>query len=187
MNWACPRRLSLWHGLSGSGHWTLSKEFNILITPFVLGFFPFPSRGRILTLYSLSQLILTFHLLIRQVATRVLVPSAAFLHFLLVAITEATLFRGLFPLMWPGRLLAHSMWRWQLFLELLPHCTPVRVLLYSSLLLGALWGLPLMACRSSLLGFGMPRTGSSLAAFLSHLDFSFMSSATSLLGAGLRS
>ena len=149
---------------------------------------PFPSllsRWWILTLYSLSQLILTFHLLIRQVTTRVLVPSAAFLHFLLVAITETTLFRGLFPLMWPGRLLAHSMRRWQLFLEPLSHCTPMRVLLCSSFLLGALWELPLMVCRSSLPGFGMPRTGSSSAVFLGHLDFRCMSSAMSLLDAGL--
>ena len=48
-----------------------------------------------------------------------------------------------------------------------------------------------MACRSSLLGFGMPRTGSSSAilssaTFLGHLDFRCMSSAMFLLGAGLR-
>ena len=143
-------------------------------------------RGWILILYSPSQLILTFHLLIRQVTTRVLIPSAAFPHFLLVTITETTLFRDLFPSMWPGHLLAYSMWRWQLFLEPLPHCTLVRVLLYSSFLLGAVWGLPLMACRSSLLSFGMPRTGSSSAISLGHLDFRCMSSATPLLGAGLR-
>ena len=149
-------------------------------------YFPPPSsHGWIFTLYSPSQLILTFHLLIRQVTTQVLVPSAAFPHFLLVAITETTLFRGFFSSMWPGRLWAHSMRRWQLFLEPLPHYTPVRVLLYSSFLLGALWGLPLMACRFSLLGVGMPRTGSSSATFLSHLDFCFMSWATFLLGAGL--
>ena len=103
----------------------------------------------ILTLYSPSQLILTFHLSIRQVTTRVPVPSAASPHFLLVAITEATLFRGLFPSMWLGRLLAHSMRMWCLFLEPLPHCTPVRVPFYSPFLLGALWRLPLMTCRSS--------------------------------------
>ena len=55
-------------------------------------------RGWILTLYSPSQLILTFHLLIRQVTIRVLVSSAAFSHLLLVAVTEATLFRGPFPI-----------------------------------------------------------------------------------------
>ena len=106
-------------------------------------------------------------------------------HFLLVAITETALFKGLFPLMWSGRLLAHLMRRWQLFLEPLPHCTPMRVLLYSSFLMGALWGLPLMVCHSSLLGFGIPRTGSSSAISLNHLDFCCMSSATSLLGMGL--
>ena len=148
-------------------------------------FFPSLSRGWILTLYSPSQLILTFHLLIKQVTTWVLVPSVTFPHFLLITITEATLFRDLFPLMWSGCLLVHSMRMWQLFLEPLPHRTPVRVLLYSSFLLGALWGLPLMACRYSLLGFGMPRTGSSSTAFLGHLDFRCMFSATSLLGAGL--
>ena len=139
----------------------------------------------ILTLYSPSQLILTFHLLIRQVTTRVLVPSAAFPHFLLVAITEATLFRGLFPSMWPGRLLAHSMRRWRLFLEPLPLRTPKWVPFYSPFLLGALWRLLLMTYRSSLLSLGIPRTGSSLAASLGYLVFHYLSSATTLLGAGL--
>ena len=149
-------------------------------------FSPPSSRGWILTLYSHFQLILTFHLLIKQVTTRVLVPSTAFPHFLLVAITETTLFRGLFPSMWPERLLAHSMWRWRLFLEPLPHRTPVQVLFYSPFLLGALWELPLMTCRSSLLDLGMPRIGSSSATSLGHLDFRCMSSTTTLLGAGLR-
>ena len=137
------------------------------------------------TLYNPSQLILTFHLSIRQVTTRVPVPSATSPHFLLVAITEATLFRGLFPSMWLGRLLAHSMRRWRLFLEPLPHCTLVRVPFYSPFLLGALWRLPLMTCRSSLLGLRMPRTGSFSAASLGHSDFRYLSSATTLLGAGL--
>ena len=131
-------------------------------------------------LYIPSQLILTFHLLIRQIPTRVPVPSTASPHFLLVAIIETTLFRGLFPSMWLGRLLAHSMWRWCLLLEPIPHCTPVRVPF-----LGALWRLPLMTCRSSLLGLGMPRTGLSSTASLGHLDFRYLSSATTLLGAGL--
>ena len=143
------------------------------------------SSGWILTLYSPSQLILTFHLLIRQVTIWVLVPSVAFPHFLLVAITEATLFKGLFLSMWPGRLLVYLMRRWRLFLEPLSHCTPVRVLSYSPFLLEALWGLPLMACRSSLLGLGMSRTRSSSATSLGHLDFRCISSATTLLDAGL--
>ena len=150
-----------------------------------LVFPPSLSQGWILTLYITSQLILTFYLLIRQVTTRVLVPSAAFPHLLLVAVTEATLFRGLFPSMWLGRLLAHSMRRWRLFLEPLPHCTPMQVPFYSPFLLGALWVMSLITCRSSLLGLGMPRTGSSWAASLSHLDFRYLSSATTLLSAGL--
>ena len=113
-----------------------------------------------LTLYSHSQLILTFHLMIRQVTTWVPVPSAASPHFLLVAITQTTLFRGLFPSMWLGRLLAHLMRRWRLFLEPFPHCTPRRVPFHSPVLLWVLWRLPLMTCRDSFLVLGMPRTGS---------------------------
>ena len=56
------------------------------------------SHGGIFTLYSLSQLILTFHLLIRQVTTWVLVPSVAFPHLLLVVVTETILFSGPFPI-----------------------------------------------------------------------------------------
>ena len=55
-------------------------------------------QGGILTLYSPSPLILTFHLLVRQVTTWVHVPSAAFPHLLLIVITETILFRGLFPI-----------------------------------------------------------------------------------------
>ena len=163
----------------------LSLMFLLFISSFWIQSFPPPLGAWILTLYSPSQLILTFYLSIRQVTTRVSVPSAASPHFLLVAITEATLFMGLFPSMWLGRLLAHLMWRWRLFLEPLPHCTPVRVLFYSPFLLGALWGLPLMMCRSSLLSLGMPRTGSSSAASLGHLDFRYLSSTTILLGTDL--
>ena len=43
-------------------------------------------------------MILAFHLLIRQITTLVLVPSTAFPHLLLVAVTEATLFKGPFPI-----------------------------------------------------------------------------------------
>ena len=139
----------------------------------------------LLTLNSPSQLILTFHLSIRQIHTRVPVPSAAFPHFLLIAITEATLFRDLFPSMWLGHLLAHSMWRWRLFLEPFPHRTPGRVPFYSPFLLRALWKLPLMTCRYSLLVLGMPRIGSSSVASLGRLDFRYLSSATILLGMGL--
>ena len=146
---------------------------------------PPPVGAWILTLFSPYRLFLTFHLSTRQVTTRVSVPSAASPHFLLVAITETTLFRGLFPSMWPRCLLAHSMRRWRLFLESLSHCTLVRVPFYSPFLLGALWRLPLIMCRSSLLSLGMPRTGSSSAAPLGHLDVRCLSSATILLDAGL--
>ena len=142
------------------------------------------SSAWILTLYSPSQLILTFHLSIRQIPTRVPVPSAASPYILLVAITKATLFRSLFPSMWLGRLLVHSMWRWRLLLEPLPHRTSMRVSFYSPFLMGALWRLPLMTCRSSFLSLGMPRTGSSSAASLSYLVFHYLSSTTTLLGTG---
>ena len=149
--------------------WILSMKLNVLIIPP-----PFlaPLFGTwILTLYSPSQLILTFHLSIRQIPTRVPVSSTVSSYFLLVAIIETTLFRGLFPSMWLGRLLAHSMRRWRPLLEPIPHCTPLRVPFYSPFLLGALWRLPLMTCRSSLLGLGMLRTQSSSAAFLGYLVF----------------
>ena len=139
----------------------------------------------ILTLYNPSQLILTFYLSIRQVTIRVPVPSTVSPHFLLVEITEATLFRGVFPSIWLGRLLGHSMRRWRLFLEPLLHCTPVWVPLYSPFLLGAFRRLPLMMCRPSLLARRMPRTGSSSVASLGDLDLRYLSSATILLGAGL--
>ena len=139
----------------------------------------------ILTLYSPSQLILTFYLSIKQVTTRVPISSASSPHLLLVAITETTLLRGLFPSMWLGCLLAYSMWRWYLFLEPLPHCTHMRVSFYSPFLLGALWRLPLMTYRSSLLSLGMPRAGSSSTTSLGHLDFRCLSSATTFFGAGL--
>ena len=67
-------------------------------TDFPLFFFRSPFHGGILTLYSPSQLILTFHLLIRQVTTWVFVPSVAFPHPLLVAATKTTLFRGPFSI-----------------------------------------------------------------------------------------
>ena len=88
-----------------------------------LSFSPFPFHGGILILYSPSQLILTFHLLIRQVTTRVLVPSAAFPHLLLVAITEATLFRGPFPIKAARTFVDAFNAKVTVFLELLLQCT----------------------------------------------------------------
>ena len=109
-------------------------KLNVLILPF-----PFLGAlvsdplfvAQAFTLYSPSRLILTLHLLIRQVPTRVPIPSAASPYFLLVAVIEITLFRSLFPSIWLGRLLAHSMWRWRLFLEPLPLRTPI-LLAFSS-------------------------------------------------------
>ena len=101
--------------MSGSGLKTLFKELHILILlPFLglPGLEAPPFFGvQVFTLYSPSRLILTLHLFIRQVPIRIPVPSAASPCFLLVALTETTLFRHLFSLIWLGRLWAHSMRR----------------------------------------------------------------------------
>ena len=76
--------ISLRLGYNGSGD-------NTCCSPFFLSL-----HGEFLTLYSPSQLILTLHLLIMQITTRVLVPSATFPNFLLVAATNPALFRGPF-------------------------------------------------------------------------------------------
>ena len=55
-----------------------------------------PILGGSLTLYTSLQSILALHLLIVQVTTRVLVPSATFPNPLWVAATKAALFRGHF-------------------------------------------------------------------------------------------
>ena len=155
-----------------------------------MAFFPSPSSpflgASIFTLYSPSWLILTLHQLIRQVPIQVPVPSAASPCFLLVAITEATLFRRLFSLIWLGHLWTHSMRRGHMYLEPPPHRNPTWVPFYSPLLLGAFWRLPLMTCHSSLRSLGMPRTESSSAVSLGYLVFPYSSSATTLLGMGPR-
>ena len=151
-----------------------------------LAFFPSPPFGAsVFTLYSPSWLILALHLLIRQVRIQVSVPSAVSPYFFLVAITEVTLFRHLFSLIWLGRLWTYSMRRGRIYLEPPPHRTPTWVPFYSPLLLGAFWRLPLMTCHSSLRSLGMLRTGSSSAVSLGYLAFSYSSSATTLLGTGL--
>ena len=105
-----------------------------------MAFFPSLLFGAsVFTLYSPSWLILALHLLIRQVPIQVPVPSAASPCFLLVAITEATLFRHRFSLIWLRRLWTHSMRRGRIYLEPPPHRTPTWVLFYSPLLLGAFW------------------------------------------------
>ena len=91
----------------------------------VLGLFsPLPFGASVFTLYSPSWLILALHLLIRQVPIQVPVPSAASPCFLLVAITETTLFRRLFSLIWLRRLWTHSMRRGRIYLEPPPHLPP---------------------------------------------------------------
>ena len=142
--------------------------------------------AQVFTLYSPSRLILTLHLFIRQVLIRIPVPSAASLCFLLVALTEATLFRRLFSLIWLGRLWAHSMRRWCIYLEPPPFRTPMWVPFYSPLLLRAFWRQPLTRCCSSLWSLGMSRTGSSSAASLGYLVFHHLSSANTLHGTGPR-
>ena len=58
--------------------------------------FSCPIPGGFLTLYTSFPLILALHLLIMQVATWVLIPSATFSNFLWVAATKVILFKGHF-------------------------------------------------------------------------------------------
>ena len=134
------------------------------------------------TLYRPSQLILTFHPLIRQVPTWVPVPSAASSCFLLVALTKTTLFRSLFSLIWLIRLWTHSMRRWRLLLEPFTLFTLVWIPFCSPSFLRALWRLPLTIYRSFFWSLGKSRTGLSSAASMGHLVFHYLSSATPILG-----
>ena len=150
-----------------------------------MAFFPSHFLGAsVFTLYSLSCLILALHLLIRQVPIQVPVPSVASPCFLLVAMIEVTLSRHLFSLMWLGRWRVHLMRRGRIYPEPVSHRIPTWVPFYSPLLPRAFWRLPLMTCHSSLRSLGMPRTGSSSAASLCYLVFSYSSSANTLLGTG---
>ena len=116
-----------------------------------LAFFPSPFLGALtFTLYSPSWLILALHLLIRQVPTSVLVPSAVPSCFLLVAMIEVTLSRCLFSLTWLGRWRVHLMRRGRIYPKPVSHRTPTWVPFYSPLLQGAFWGQPSMRCCSSL-------------------------------------
>ena len=136
------------------------------------------------TLYRLSQLILTFHPLIRQVPTRVLVPLATSPYFLLVTLTEATLFRSLFPLIWWVCLWAHSMRRRRLLLEPFTLSTPIWVPFCSPSFLKALWRLPLTMYRSFFWSLRKSRTGVSSAESMGYLVFHYLSLATPILGTG---
>ena len=136
------------------------------------------------TLYRPSQSILTLHPLIRQIPTRVPVPLAASPYFLLVALTETTLFRSLFPLIRLVRLWAHLMRRWRFLLKPFTHFILVWVPFCSPSLLRALWRLPLTMYRSFFWSLRKSRTGVSSAASMSYLVFHYLSSATSILGTG---
>ena len=127
-------------------------------------------------LYRPSQSILTFHPLIRQVSTRIPIPSAASPYFLLVVLTKATLFRSLFPLIWLVRSWAHSMRRWRLLFEPFTLFIPVWVSFCSPSFLRALWRLPLTIYHSFFWSPGKPRTGLSSAASMGHLVFHYLSS-----------
>ena len=97
LNRVRSRSFSPGGGLGGSSFWP---------------FFPAPFLGTsTFTLYSPSWLILTLHLLIRQVPTSVPVPSAVPFCFLLVAMIEVTLSRRLFSLIRLGRWRVHLMQR----------------------------------------------------------------------------
>ena len=82
----------------------------------------------------------------------------------------------IFSLMRPGYWLGAFNSEVTVLLELFLHHTLMGILLHLSFLWGhsSWWGgggLPLSACRSFLLGFGMPRIGSSLATLLGYLGF----------------
>ena len=96
--------------MNGSGLKTVFKELHLLILlPFLgLPLLEAPLIGtQVFTLYIPFRLILTLHLFIRQAPIRIPIPSAASPCFLLVALTEATLFRRLLSLIWLGRLWTH--------------------------------------------------------------------------------
>ena len=82
-------------------------------------------------------MILALHLLIRQVPTSVLIPSAVPPYFLLVTMIEVTLSRRLFSLIWSGRWWMHLMRRGRIYPELVSHRTPTWVPFYSHLIQGA--------------------------------------------------
>ena len=150
----------------------------------VFSFFSLPALfprflilGESFTLYTSFQSILTLHLLIVQVITRVLVPSATFPSPLWVAATKAALFRGPFLINAARTLVGRIQCGGDSFSLNYPYTIPPYASYYTRPFFGERSGrLPLRACRSFLLDFGMLRTESSSATSLSHLDFHCMSS-----------
>ena len=133
--------------------------------------------GGSLTLYTSFQLILTLHLLIVQVITWVLVPSATFPNPLWVAATKAALFRGSFLINAARTLVGRIQCGGDNFSLNCSYTIPPCVSYCTCPFFGERSGrLPLMACRSFLLDSGMPRTRSSSATSLGHLDFHCTSS-----------
>ena len=100
-------------------------------------------------------LILTLHLFTRQDPIRMSVPSAASPYFLLVVLTESTLFRRLLSLIWLGHLWVHLMQWWRIYLKPPPLRIPTWVPFYPPLLPGAFWGPPSTWRRSPLWRLGM--------------------------------
>ena len=145
-----------------------------------------PILGGSLPLYISFWSILTLHLLIVQAIIRVLVPSATFPNPLWVAAIKAILLRGPFIIN-AARTLVGRIKCWGDSFSLncsytIPPCASYCTRPFFREHSGRL---PLMACRSFLLESGMPRTESSSATSLGHLDFHRMSLDISLLGAGL--
>ena len=144
----------------------------------LLALFPrSPILGGSLTLYTSFQSILTLHLLIVQVITQVLVPSAAFPSPLWVAATKAALFKGPFLINAARTLVGHIQCGGDSFSLNCSYTIPPCASYCTRPFFGERSGrLPLMACRSFLLDSGMPRTKSSSAIFLGHLDSHYTSS-----------
>ena len=136
-----------------------------------------PILGGSLILYTFFQSILTLHLLIVQVITWVLVPSTTFPNPLWVTATKAALFRGPFLINAARTLVGCIQCGGDSFSLNFSYTIPSCVSYCTHPFFWECSGkLPLMACRSFLLDSEMPRTRSSSATSLGHLDFHCMSS-----------
>ena len=158
--------------------------FKTMQTAAVFSFFSLPALfpwspilGGSLSLYTSFQSILTLHLLIVQVITRVLVPSATFPNPLWVATTKAALFRGPFLINAARTLVRRIKCRGDSFSlncsYTIPPCASYCTHPFFEERSGRL---PLTTCYSFLLDSEMPMTKSSSATSLGHLDFHHMSS-----------